>query len=180
MKRYSRYIPYFIIFILLVLIIKLIILNKDLVNSLPYFIKGEKIEYFDLINMNGKNVNDQLLLGDKPSLIFVFSRPCSPCNKNIIYWKNMAEIFKGKVNIYGVILNSATEAFNLKEKSKVDFHLFIPENINKFIKHFRIKLNLAETNIYKDGVKYTSIGDLSGEEAVKIINIVKGILKWKK
>jgi len=177
MKRYSKYILYFIIFILLIFIIKLIFLNRDLINSLPYFIKGEKIKYFDLVDMNGKEINAQLLKKDTPSIIFIFSRPCSPCNRNIIYWRRMSDILKGKVNIYGIVLDSISNAKIFASKSELNFPIFVPQDLSGFIKRFRIKLNLPETILYKEGVIRSILGEVDGRGVAEIIKSAKGVIK---
>lgn len=151
-------------------------MNRLLRGSLPYLTPGEAIEYFHLSGMDARTIDASVLKQDIPSLIFIFSRPCSPCNKNIVYWKKMAEILKDKVTIYGVILGKVTDAYNFPENAKLNFNIYVPENIDEFIQKLRIKLNFPQTIVYHETVRFVKLGTMEGEDAVSIIKFVKGLI----
>jgi len=175
MRNYLKFITFLIIIILFVFIIKLVGTNNSLKESLPYLVKGEKIKYFNLIDKNGKRINEKVLKNNSPSLIFIFSRPCSPCNKSIIYWKRLSSILRGKVHIYGIVLNTATEAYSFSSNTNLNFPIFVPEDINSFIKNFRIKINSPETILYKNGIVHLRLGEINSKDVTKIIKKVKGV-----
>jgi len=155
---------------------KLAYTNKRIKNSLPYLTQGEKIKYFDLISVDDERIDSSIFESNRPQLIFIFSRPCSPCNKNIIYWKKMAEILKDKVYVYGIILDDVNEAFSFSKNARLNFNIYAPENLNEFIKKLRIKLNFSQTIVYYKNVKFVKLGDMESEEAVNIIKLAKGLV----
>lgn len=150
--------------------------NRKLRSSLPYLTVGESIHYFNLIGMDETRIDQSNLEKDRPVLIFIFSRPCSPCDKNLVYWKKMAEIFKEDVSVYGIILGKLTEAYNFSETSRLNFNIYVPEDAALFIREMRIKLNFSQTIIYSGKVRYVRLGEMNGEEAVGIIKTVKGMI----
>lgn len=152
--------------------------NEKNKKALPYLTPGESIDVFDLLDEGANQVNASALKTDRPALIFIFSRPCSPCEKNIVYWRKMHEVLKDGVDFYGIILGDATTAFNFAENAKLDFKLYIPANLDKFIEVMRIKLNFSQTILYaKNEVKYLKLGNLEGEEAANLINMAKALIK---
>jgi peroxiredoxin len=170
----------FIILIIVVIfstfsIVKLVRANNRLREHLPYLIAGEKIKNFDLIGMN----NERITLGHireskKPILIFIFSRPCTPCNANIVYWKRMSEILKGRAIVYGIVLDDFKNANDFSLSANLNFDIYVPDQIGRFIKCFRLKFNLSQTILYHSNkVKLLKSGDLSNEDAFRFINIAK-------
>jgi hypothetical protein len=155
-------------------VFKLYTLNQEAKANLPYLLIGEKIEYFDLLDENAGPINVSAFDGDRPALIFIFSRPCSPCNKNIVYWRKMVEILKDEVNFYGIILDNPTQAFNFSDEAQLNFKIYVPRDLDKFILKQRIKLNYSQTILYSGNkVRYLKLGPLEGDEAVNIINMTK-------
>ncbi len=148
-------------------------LNRHLREALPYFIVGEEIHYFDVIGMDEKSIDGTALQGDRPSLIFIFSRPCSPCNKNIVFWQKMAEVLKGKVSVYGIILSDVTEAYNFSQRAGLNFNIYVPQDLDTFIEKMRIKMNVSQTIVYDDTVRLVQLGNMEGEEVVSIIKLIK-------
>ncbi|HDR16387.1 MAG TPA: hypothetical protein ENN79_13080 [Desulfobacteraceae bacterium] len=57
-------------------IVRLITINHSLRQSLPYLLKNEAIDYFELVDEEGNHITREAI--NKPSFIFIFSRPCSP------------------------------------------------------------------------------------------------------
>lgn len=165
-----------VIIILGFTLLKCIQSNKNLKKSLPYLTVDESSEYFTLIGMDENIVDRSVLKKEHPSLIFIFSRPCSPCNKNIIFWKKMAEVLKDKVTIYGIIIDSFSNAYNFYDKARLNFKIYIPADIKQFIEKWRLKLNYPQTAIYQNRIKFIKLGDLTSSETIKIIKMVRKML----
>ena len=153
-------------------------INEQTRANLPYLTAGERIEYFDLLDQDANQIDSSVFSSRRPHFLFIFSRPCSPCDDNIKYWRKMREILKDRVDFYGIILGDATTAFNFSEEVGLNFKLYIPVDLDKFIQAMRIKLSYSQTIIYaQDEVKHLKLGKLEGEEAVKIINMAKDLMQ---
>jgi thiol-disulfide isomerase/thioredoxin len=158
-------------------VFKLYRLNQETKANLPYLLIGEKINYFDLLAKDAKQISVSAFKSDRPVMIFIFSRPCSPCDKNIVYWKKMAEILQDSVDFYGVVLGNATEAFNFAEEARLNLEVYVPVDLYTFILNQRIKLNFSQTILYaRNEVKFLKLGVLEGEEAVNLINMAKKLI----
>lgn len=151
--------------------------NSALKGALPYLVVGEKIGSIDLINVVEPAVTRKDLAASRFSLIFIIPRSsCIACDKNIVYWKKCAELFSDNISIYGIVLTNLTEAANSSQDAKVNFPLFVPENLAAFASKFRIKYNYAQTMIFKGtGLEYLQFGDLDGETAVKLLKVLKNL-----
>jgi hypothetical protein len=98
-------------------IFRLYQINEKNKQELPYLLQEENIEYFDLIDEDANQIDASVFdNGGRPALIFIFSRPCSPSDKNIVYWRKMREILEGQVDFYGIVLGDVTTAFNFSEE----------------------------------------------------------------
>lgn len=162
------------------LIFRLLQINTQLRTKIPYLLPDEKIEYFDLIDKDAKKIDSTVLSTAstaKPSLIFIFSRPCSKCNKNIYLWQKIAEISKGRINVYGIVLDSLGAAFDFEESANLNFKIFVPEDITKFKNSLRIVFNFSMSILYDNGVKYMQLGELQSDDAVEIIKLIKTLIK---
>ncbi len=138
--------------------------------SIPYLVEGEKIRYFNLISSANDRVDISFLEKSGPSIIFIFSRPCSPCDKNILYWRRMAEILKGRAAIYGIIIGSFEEMKAFSEQAKLNFGVYAPADLKAFIIGFRLKLSYSQTILYGDRVKIVKVGNLEGEDATRFLD----------
>jgi peroxiredoxin len=155
------------------LIFKLAEENRKIRSFLPFLIPGEKISYFDLIGENGENIDATLLDFQRPSVIFIFSRPCSPCEKNIAYWKKIFSIAKDKADFYGIVIDEPAAAFNFAHKANLKFKIYVPDDYQKFVDHLRLKTNFAQTILYHEHVKLSYWGELDGKRATRIIDEIK-------
>ncbi len=127
--------------------------------------------------MDTSKITASDLSKDQPALIFIFSRPCSPCNKNIPYWNKIGKIIEGRATIYGIVLSDLTEAYNFSERTQLAFPIYIPNDLNQFIKEMKIKFNLPQTILYhRNKVYFTQLGLLNGDDTTDIINTVKKLL----
>lgn len=166
-----------IIILLSFLLFKCIKENTALKGALPYVLTGEKINSIDLINVDEPAVTRKNLAASKFSLIFIIPRSsCITCDKNMVYWKKCAELFSDNISIYGIVLTNLTEAANSSQDAKLNFPLFVPENLAAFSSKFRIKYNYAQTIICKGTkIEYLQFGDLNGETAVNLIKLLKNL-----
>lgn len=152
------------------------VINR-LKESLPYLYSGEKIEYFDLTRIQENPTDIDALDNTKPSILFIFSRPCSTCDRNLLPWQKIAKHLSGKVNIYGIILNDMSGAYNFSKKAKLNFPVFVPKNIKKFIEAFRLRNNSSQTIIcINNRVASLYMGELEGKDAIKILEFAKQLL----
>jgi hypothetical protein len=162
-------------------IFKLIRVNEQTRAKLPYLDIGEQIKYFDLIDEDSSRLDSTVINSGRPAMIFIFSRPCTPCQKNLGYWQKFKEILDGQMDFYGIALADASSTFNFAKQAKLNLKLYAPGDLNKFIQVFRIKLNLPQTIIYaQKEVKYLKLGDLEADEAVQIIAAAKRFIKTTK
>jgi peroxiredoxin len=152
-------------------------LNKHYKSLIPYLLEGEKIKNVDLIDRDAQLTNpDQLKKGI--SVVFVFLKNCSPCDKNIIFWKKIAKLFKNRISVVGVVLNTPTEAFSFADKAKLNFKIYVPDDLQKFTEDMRMTINQSQTIVLQDGrVKMVKLGDLGGNGATEVVKKLKGLLK---
>ena len=156
------------------LVFRLVQENQKIKNELPYFMPGERINYFDLISVDNNSVDASVLRNSKkPSLIFIFTTPCSPCNKNIVFWNKLADIVKDKVSIYGIILDDVSQAYSFSESSKSYFGIYVPKRIDEFKNNMRLKLNIEQTILCEaNKVKFAYIGTLDINELSKFLDAI--------
>jgi peroxiredoxin len=170
-----------LLFISSVTIIILIRQARAIKTHLPYLTPGEKITYFDLTGMHSEVVSRSHLDSAKASLIFVFKQPCSHCNGNILYWNRIARILKGSIDIYGVIPGGPAQMFELADKARLHFKLFVPDDPAQLKKAIRYKLNMAQTILVVDGkVDSVIIGELDGDSFTGVLQKAKQFLKKNK
>jgi len=150
--------------------------NSSLRDSLPYLLKGEKIDYFSLVDMDAKEIDHKTLNRDRVSIIFIMSRPCSPCDKNVMFFKKIAQILKDRVDIYGIVLDTPTEALNFVEKAKPNYKVYAPTHLETFLDKMRIKLNLSQIIVYKNKVELLRLGELAGETVSQLIEFTKRMI----
>jgi hypothetical protein len=174
----------FIIIILTIVIIfgffafKIYKNNLRIRESLPYVSVGEKIKKLEIVGINNKKFDESLLKkSKKPILILIFSRPCSPCDKNIIFWNKISDLLSDKVLAIGIIIGELTSALDLSEKVKLNFNLYVPKDIDDFVKSFRLKLFYSQTIVYLKTVKIVKIGELSNKDATELIIAIKELSK---
>lgn len=168
----------FIIFSILIIsttaIVKLLQVNEQLKNAVPYLLPNETIEGFNLLDSNGQNFNNGILDSEIPILIYITEGNCSRCDKNFIYIKKALSILKGKLNPLIVVLANPTEAISFAEKSKLEA-VYTPSDITEFKDKLRIKIKSPHTILYKNGVKYIKIGNLDSQDVLKIVKTVNNL-----
>jgi hypothetical protein len=180
MKKITQWALIIVSFIALVLgyaLYRCVQVNRVLRASLPYLIAGESMPLEKLVNVADQNGDELILNSKQPMVIFIFPRPCTVCAKNIVYWNKMQTIFGSKVPVYGIVADSLTNAYNFWEESgkqKIIFPVYVPDNLKRFLKSFRLKLNSSQTILVNRGkVEHLIIGDLEGDSAVDFIKRVR-------
>lgn len=157
-----------------VIITNLIQENKTLKAHVPCLVEGERIEYFDLKGMDEQVIDESNLEEEGTSLIFIFSRPCSPCNRNIVFWNRTANILKDDVRVFGIILDDFSRAHDFSQSKKLHFNIYVPVDLNRFVEQWRLKLDLAQTVLYHDlQVKTVEIGDLNGQSFTEMVKAAR-------
>lgn len=162
------------------IIVKLLNLNNQLRSKIPYLLPNEKITYFTLLDKDAERIDASVLTGPKPSVIVIFSRPCSKCSKSIFAWKKIAALVKDEVNVYGIVLDSLSAAFEFEETTNLNFKIYVPEDIPKFKAGLRVILNYSMTMVYLDGVKSLKLGDLETVDAGRLIKLLRQLIQNKK
>lgn len=147
--------------------------NRYLRQSIPYLLPQEKIQYFSLNDVQANSIDKTVLENNPVSLIIIFQRPCSPCDKNTPFYKKMAEAIKDDAHVYGIVANNIEAAIDFSDKAKLNFTIYAPEDLKRFIETFRLTLHLPQIIVYTSKVEYVKVGYLSGEEAIKIINTIR-------
>lgn len=152
--------------------------EQNLKASIPYLMKGEEVSYFNVTDVNAARYSSDNLK-EGPALLFIFKRPCSHCNGNVILWKRMAIILKKEnIPLYGIVLDGDSEMFNLKEKARPEFTICAPDDVKEFVTRFRIRLNLGQTILVNRGkVVSQHLGDLTAKEFNRFILEARNLRK---
>ncbi len=152
--------------------------NRDLAEKIPFVTSNDIIEYFDLTGVDESRASLQDLKDQDQSLIFIFSRPCTPCNQNIIFWNKIAQIIGKKKKIYGIILSDLTEAYNFSQKANLEFTVYVPDDLEKFKKSWKIKTDHSKTILMRrDRPASTFIGNLEAEDTSKFITKARELME---
>jgi len=152
-------------------------LNRYYKKLIPYMIRGESLKNAQLLDETGQLI-DSSILKKGVSIIFVFLKECSPCDTNITFWKKIAKVFKDKVSIYGIILNTPTDALNFSEKAKLNFKIFVPDKLEQLISDWKLQSKFSQTIVLKDGkVSLLTYGKLDGDSTKQIVKEVRGLIK---
>ncbi|MCJ7524620.1 MAG: hypothetical protein MUP71_05270 [Candidatus Aminicenantes bacterium] len=173
-KKVVQYVLLTFLIASILLNIYLILVNTKLLDNIPFLRTGENINCFNLLDMSGKKVNSDALNEEGKKMVFIFARPCSICNRNIVFWNKISEIVGDKTACYGIIIDSFAGAYNFYNdyKNQLKFDVYVPESIGRFIKKNRIMLNMPQTILYDTKILYSKIGDLNGNETTKLINSI--------
>ncbi len=150
------------------------LLIRELREHIPYLIVNETLPPFEFLSINEEKEESHAGEDSVPKLIYIFSRPCTRCDKNTIFLKKLYSILKGKVKFYGVVVADDSTAFNFAAKSKLPFPLFIPKDINAFVKSFRLSNNSSHLIIADNNkVQYVCIGTLTDVEVKHAIKLLR-------
>jgi len=172
-KIYLMIIALIVTVITLCLLLYLNMQSKEkLVDKLANLQVGESIDEMALISEDGTTVNRLNVRTYEMTAVFIFSRPCSPCNKNIPFWRRISSLKKAE--IFGIIVEDVTKMANFAESMNLNFKLYCPEEINKFKENFRLKFDLAQTLLLMHGkIIYVKVGDLTPQDYFEIAKKLK-------
>jgi peroxiredoxin len=131
---------------------------------------GESIDYFDLIDSNGERIDASVLKTKKPTLIFLFPRPCAPCSQDISFWSRMGLIARDSAQVFGVVVGTAADVRDFLGKKKIDFSLYFPGNLERFLEKMKIGSDHAQTLLCIDGkVEMVRFGVMDGESYTEFL-----------
>lgn len=141
--------------------------KEKITNELASLQVDESIDEMALISEDGTTVNRFKMSTYETAAIFIFSRPCSPCNKNIPFWRRLSSL--KKADIFGIIVDEPTKMVNFSESMNLNFKLYAPFDINIFKEIFRLKFDLAQTLLLKHGkIIYVKVGELTPQDYFEI------------
>lgn len=156
---------------------KLLKINSRLRELIPHLLKGEEIKNFDLLDKKGRMI-DPGQFENRIAIFFIFLKGCSPCDKNIVFWKKIAKLFKDKASVYGVIIDTPTAAFNFADEVRLNFDIYVPDKLGQYVKDLRLSQTQSQTIVCKDKrVELLKTGILESEDAIEIINKLKWLLQ---
>jgi peroxiredoxin len=148
--------------------------NRAIKSHLNSLTPGEKIDYFDLTGSDSEKVDADKLNSLDLSLLFIFKQPCSRCDRNIALWNRIGNILKEDVAIYGIIPGDHSQLAYFYDKAPLNFRLYIPQDLLKFKETMRLRMNLAQTILYRKGmVVYLKNGELEGEDYTYLVTEIK-------
>jgi peroxiredoxin len=143
-------------------------------NLVPFLSENEKIPEITFID----DKTEIVLIHqnpEKPSLVFIFERPCSTCTKNIVFWNKLCELANEKAYVFGIIQDQV-DMFEIAKAKKFPIKLISPANIDVFKKKWRVYLNLSLTYlIVKNKVKLIKIGDIGADDVKLIFNMLNEV-----
>ncbi len=168
MKRIVGILLVLSVIFLIIISFRLYQANSRLLRMIPGLLAGEEVSSFNVKNSADKSYNlNDLQKGTKA--VFVFKKPCSHCNGNIMHWKRIARRL-GSKEAYGIIFGGKSELINFESKIKTRFLICSPEDEEKFRESLRVFNNKEHTFILKDGqVIYSKQGLLNRDDLQFII-----------
>ena len=90
-------------------------------------------------------------------------------------WNRMAKIIS---NSYCVLLGDASEAFEVKENANLSFDFYVPNDIDKFKKKFRVKINSVPTLLCRGNkVVFVYNGKITGDVFTHICRLADKVSK---
>lgn len=167
------FIGFFVLLILIHLIL-LIIQNRKL-NSQIIFLKKEvphllKGDYAPPIAVIGKRKSFNFNSKNKKSLLFVFTTFCIHCDKNLTFWKRLSYELKPKTQIIAIVTKGMEQSQNLK----VNFPIYVPEDINRFMNDYRVSDYSQTILINREGeIEWIKAGKLNSDDYFKIKELVQ-------
>jgi hypothetical protein len=155
---------------------KLSKINRYYQQLLPYLVPGERISSFKLLGAS-ENIPDLKELDEAAiQVIYIFSQPCTPCDKNMIFLKKFSRLLDRSVIIRGIIVGNLSEGYDFARKAELDFNVYVPENLDQFKKEFRLKFSYSQLIICRGReIVFVKIGELSSDEFGTILELIRNI-----
>lgn len=134
--------------------------------QIPCLLIDEKVGDFMVISAKSTAGPETLDLKDG-MLLFVFSRPCSSCEKNIPFWNAIAELCDNVI-IKGVIIDG--NLTQQPENINIAFDIVSPSSQDDFMKKFHIRTNHAQTILIRNHrVEFIRMGILEESDLNEIV-----------
>jgi len=172
-KRSGYLVPVLILFLVLMLVFMMFNQKKqiDRLKAGNVFLSvGDDLKQLELVDIANNQKTHKL--NDGVSILFVFEKPCSPCNKNINFWNKIAILLREKVQTYGIIEEDFSNARETKLQNRVVFPLYAPVDVDEFRKVIPTSINLPQTVVVMNGkVSNLYVGQLSPESVKDIMQI---------
>ncbi len=141
---------------------------------------GESISKLNLINLKNEPPNEKIFSPNlnKVTLLCIFQTPCSICSKSVGAWKALADYFRGRIAVIGIIPAYNPVSSNFGELGQLNFELYQPRNVEEFRLNMRLKSKLSQTIIVQGNkVIAIKIGDLDGEDFESLLKTIKNTFK---
>jgi hypothetical protein len=107
------------------------------------------------------------------SVIYIFSAPCIPCNKNLVILKKLSKLLDDKNKVYGIVFSEYETAKDILDAKKIKINLYVPQNKKTFIENFRIKHELDQLIVINNRrIVFVGVGELSIKDYFKIKNML--------
>ena len=117
-------------------------------------------------------------MNEKPTLIFIFSRPCSPCDRNVVLWKRLYSILNRincNIRIFGLILNQPGKEKEV-EKLNLNFEVYyLSYEAIQLLKNSKYNINASQTILYEQGIKLYFVGNLTIKDVNCILLFCKNL-----
>ena len=155
---------------------KLYKISKQYQQSLPYLVPGESISSLKLLGTT--EYTPDLKRWDESAIqvIYIFSQPCTICDKNMIFLKKFSRLLERPVIILGIVVGNLSEGYEFARKAELEFNIYVPEDLSKFKKDFRIKFNDSQLILCRGlEIVYVKLGELSSGEFVTILELIRGL-----
>ena len=149
-------------------------INAQYKDALPFFIRGERIDYLALQSTDEHAPGLIGLPDNSLSILYIFSRPCTPCDKNLIYLKKFARLLDESVVMRGIVVGNLSEGYEFTQKANPGFAIFVPEDLNRFVKEYRLKFNHSQFIVCLGcEISFVKTGEFSDEEFIRIFNMIR-------
>lgn len=150
-------------------------------NSGHHLLIDELAPSIEVVDLEGKSENINFSKINKKSLLFIFSLPCVPCEKNFAFWQRLYATLKQDAYIVAIAMAELNEAMFLKNTDVIKFQIYIPKDKNKFGSSYRV-FALPQTLLIdnKGKIQWIKLGNLNGDDYNEIKKLVLGKTKGGK
>ncbi len=151
-------------------------LNRQYRNVLPFFLVGETIDYLGLQSTEENVPCLKELSDNEVSILYIFSQPCTPCDKNLVYLKKFARLLDKSASIRGVVVGKLSEAYEFVQNAEPGFDVYVPEDLNRFTDAFRLKFKHSQLLVCKGReIRYVKMGEISSDEFTQILKMIRSM-----
>ncbi|MDI6699592.1 MAG: redoxin domain-containing protein [Candidatus Saccharicenans sp.] len=149
---------------------------KDLFirNKIPsLFLLNDNVPEIEVINSSGFRETITFTHMGKKALIFILNRSCVPCEKNIAIGERLYDQINAHADVLGIVVGEIYQASALQEALKLRFPLYVPENIQDFLRLFGKSKSSLTILVREDGkIEWIKIGDLNADDYLNLKNLI--------